>query len=142
MFLSLASKSDRSKICVEPAPLSDHRKSTFYRRSTASVSASEASSLERFHCDMATSGSADDDGEFMFDFPTDASSQTDSSTCSERDKATSGVTESDASSVMRDGGCCGKEVSAAGNDLKSTNSSLRFSLSATATPFLFNFDSS
>ena len=155
-FLLTESKSNRLKICVKPAPLSDQRKSTFYRMSntaSSSLSSSVGPAAERFHCDVAAMRDTSDAGGFMFDFSTDiaggrtdseidnsTTSNTDSDTTSETNKHTNSMTANNDSKM--DNTLCRKDVTAVTGDLKPTNCALNFSQSAEGTTFLFNFDTS
>lgn len=147
--LSTESKSDRSKISVNPVPGSDQRKSTFYRRSNKSSSDCETSAT--FHCDVSalissSSSSTSTAGEFMFSFPTDCTddrpdsditSRTGNGTTSRTDSATASVMQSSTSAAD------GKDLLASAGGCKSTSfNTLCFSSLSEGTPFRFNFDAS
>ena len=137
--LSTESKSDRSKISVNPVPESDQRKSTFYRRSNKSSSDCETSAT--FHCDVSalcSSSSTSTAGEFMFSFPTDCTDdRPDSDITSRTDSATASVMQSSTSAAD------GKDLLASAGGCKSTSfNTLCFSSLSEGTPFRFNFDAS
>lgn len=144
-------KCDRSKVHVKPAPLADQRRSTFYRRSNASLSSSsavassDASEAARFHCDTAVMRDSSGSGSFTFSFPAnypDTANDTDTAAAGVTDSDTSSRTDKPTSSTIGNGTDGVDAIAAAGGDFKLTNTALCFGSCAEGTPFHFNFESS
>jgi len=138
VFVLTESNSDRAKVRVEPASVSDRRKSTFYRRSTASAAAgpgyASLSNDVSFQRDDPSNCDA-----FTFNFPVNDDTA---------DMGTAGIageTTVTDSGTGNGGGSAASGIETtvpSSNSVKSACSALHFSGCAGVTPFHFDFDCS